>query len=127
MWKYLFYWKTPVGWVGGTAGLTGDILLIILLAIFIFALPCVRTRGYFEVFYWTHNLFIPWYIALVLHGTNFWKWLLVPGLFYIFERILRSKWVKLARYGRTYIQEVSLLPSKVGLFIISIPHHPKDF
>ena len=66
-----------------------------------------------KVFYWTHNLFVPWFILLILHGTDFWKWFIVPGLVYILERILRSKWVKLARYGRTYIQEGILLPSKV--------------
>ena len=66
-----------------------------------------------QVFYWTHNLFFLWYILLILHGGDFWKWFLVPAILYILERILRSKWVKLARYGRTYIQEGILLPSKV--------------
>jgi len=31
----------------------------------------------------------------------------------VFERIMRSKWVKLAKYGRTFISEGILLPSKV--------------
>ena len=67
-----------------------------------------------QVFYWTHNLFVVWYIFLILHATDFWKWFIGPGLIYILERILRSRWVKLARYGRTYIQEGILLPSKVS-------------
>ena len=67
-----------------------------------------------QVFYWTHNLFIPWYILLILHGTHFWKWFLVPALVYIIERIIRSKWVELARYGRFYITAASNLPSKVN-------------
>ena len=66
-----------------------------------------------QVFYWTHNLFILWYVLLILHATDFWKWFLVPGLIYILERIIRSKWIKLVRYGRIYIKEASLLPSKV--------------
>jgi hypothetical protein len=68
----------------------------------------------FKVFYWTHNLFIPWYILLILHGTHFWKWFLAPALVYIIERIIRSKWVELARYGRFYITAASNLPSKVN-------------
>ncbi len=114
LWKYFFYWKTGVGWVFGTAGVTGDILILILIIMVICSLPCVRRQGYFEVFYWTHNLFVPWYVFLVLHGTHFWKWFLMSGLLYVVERILRSKWVKLARHGRTYILEGILLPSKVG-------------
>lgn len=54
-----------------------------------------------------------WYVLLILHATHFWKWFLGPGILYILERILRSKWVKLARFGRIYIQEGLLLPSKV--------------
>ena len=56
-----------------------------------------------------------WYIFLILHASHFWKWFLVPAILYIIERILRSKWVKIARFGRTYIQEGILLPSKVGV------------
>ena len=67
----------------------------------------------YQVFYWTHNLFIPWYILLILHGTHFWKWFLVPALVYIIERILRSKWIKLARQGHFYVKSASTLSSKV--------------
>lgn len=67
------------------------------------------------MFYWTHQLFVVWYIFLILHAPHFWKWFLVPAILYIIERILRSKWVKIARFGRTYIQEGILLPSKVGI------------
>ena len=138
-WQYFFYVNTGLGWVYGTAGLTGVFLIIILLIIVMFSLKVVRKKGFFEVaillvygdtycsrfhyfhscyylyqvFYWTHNLFIPWYILLILHGTHFWKWFLVPALVYIIERIIRSKWVELARYGRFYIKAASNMPSKV--------------
>ena len=116
MWHYIFWIRTGLGWVGGAAGLTGVLLTIILAVMVVFSLPCVRRKGFFEVFYWTHNLFILWYILLLLHATHFWKWFLVPGLAYIIEMILRSKVIKLARYGRTYVQEGILLPSKVASF-----------
>ena len=116
-WEYLFWVNTPLGWVGGAAGLTGWILLIILMVMFVCALPCVRHKGYFEVFYWTHNLFVFWYIALILHGPNFWKWFLVPATIYAVEWISRLKVVKLARYGRTYIQDGILMPSEVSVIL----------
>ena len=113
MWEYLFSYGT-IGWVGGTAGLTGVILLLILFVMFICSLPIVRRKGKFEIFYWSHNLFVIWYIVLILHGPHFWKWFIGPAVIYITERILRSKILKIIQYGRTYIEEVNLLPSKVS-------------
>lgn len=114
MWMYLFGVGTNLGWVGGAAGLTGFLLLIILTIMVICSLPIIRRKGYFQVFYWTHNLFVIWYIILILHGSNFWKWFIVPALVYICEYVLRLKIIKLFRYGKTYIQEGILLPSKVN-------------
>ena len=114
MWEYLFSVHTGLGWVGGAAGLTGDLLYIILIILVVCSLPCVRRKGFFEIFYWTHNLFFPWFILLILHATHFWIWFILPAVLYILERILRSKLIKLARYGRTYIQKGFLLPSRVS-------------
>ena len=49
LWKYFFYVQTGLGWVYGTAGLTGCCLLIILTIMVLCSLPCVRRKGYFEV------------------------------------------------------------------------------
>ena len=49
LWMYFFGVNTGLGWVGGTAGLTGDLLLIILLILVLCSLPCVRKKGFFEV------------------------------------------------------------------------------
>ena len=114
IWEYLFSVDTSLGWVGGAAGLTGWLLIILLMVISFCALPCVRRKGFFEVFYWTHNLFVIWYILLILHGPHVWKWLIFPATLYIIEWISRLKIVKLARYGRVYIQEGLPLPSDVG-------------
>jgi hypothetical protein len=52
-------------------------------------------RGHFEIFWYSHHLFILFFILLLLHGRtgfgpNFWKYFLVPGAIYIFERIYRE-------------------------------------
>jgi hypothetical protein len=51
LWQYFFYVETGFGWVFGTAGLTGVLLSIIFVIMVLFALSCVRRKGYFEV--WT--------------------------------------------------------------------------
>ncbi|RDD42245.1 NADPH oxidase 5 [Trichoplax sp. H2] len=117
----LFTTKYKIGWVGGTAYITGYPLVIILLVMIICSMPFVRRKGYFQVFYWTHLLFVPWFALLIIHCPNFWHWFIVPGSIYVLERIYRSKFVKLARYGRTYIIAANMLPSKVTHLVINRP------
>ena len=50
---------------------------------------------------------------LIIHAPNFWKWIIVPGVMYLIERIIRMRWVNIARYGSTFIEEGATLPSKV--------------
>lgn len=71
-----------------------------------------------QVFYWTHMLYIPFWILLILHGPIFWMFFVAPGLLFILEKISRSKIIKRARYGNTHITEVHLLPSGVTIFTI---------
>ena len=49
VWEYMFTLRTPEGWVGGSAGITGILLWIILGIIFVLSQPFVREKGYFEV------------------------------------------------------------------------------
>jgi len=48
--ELLFTTKSNIGWVFGTAMPTGWILLIILIVIEIFAMPCIRKKGFFQVY-----------------------------------------------------------------------------
>jgi hypothetical protein len=49
LWKYFFSVRTGLGWVGGTAGLTGDSLVVVLGVMVLCSLPWVRRKGYFQV------------------------------------------------------------------------------
>lgn len=108
------------GLVPGCANPTGVALFIILLIMFICSQPFVRRKGSFEVFYWTHLLYIPFWILVLFHGPNFWKWFLIPGIVYIIERILRYVWMR-GEHGKTYISSGLLLPSKVIHLVIKRP------
>ncbi|KAL3884555.1 hypothetical protein ACJMK2_024688 [Sinanodonta woodiana] len=121
MTEILFTTAAGVGFVGASAFITGWLLDLILIVMVICSMPFVRRRGYFQVFYWTHILYVPFWILIILHGPSFWKWFLGPGLLFVLEKISRSKFIKKARYGNTYIEEVNLLPSKVTHLVISRP------
>ncbi|XP_018332506.1 NADPH oxidase 5 [Agrilus planipennis] len=118
------------GLIGGWANPTGVLLFIILLIMFICSQAFVRRGGCFEIFYWTHLLYVPFWIFLILHGPNFWKWFAAPGVMYLAERIVRLCWMKSKR-GKTYISSGILLPSKVTHLVIKRPlnfdFHPGDY
>lgn len=74
------------GLCNGCANPTGIGLATILLIMFVCSAPFVRRKGSFEVFYWTHLLYIPFWFLVLLHGPNFYKWFCVPLLIYLIER-----------------------------------------
>ncbi|PSN47090.1 hypothetical protein C0J52_23521 [Blattella germanica] len=110
------------GLVPGVANPTGIALIIILVIMFICSQPFVRRGGSFEIFYWTHLLYIPFWILVILHGPNFWKWFIGPGILYLIERLVRFVSMRSER-GKTYISSGLLLPSRVTHLVIKRPHH----
>ncbi|KAK7481433.1 hypothetical protein BaRGS_00027284, partial [Batillaria attramentaria] len=87
MWEILFTLKTGIGWIHGFAPLSGVILDVILAVMFICSMDFVRRSGFFE-------LYIPFFILNILHGANFWKWIVGPGVIFIVEMILKLKWIR---------------------------------
>jgi len=76
-------------WINGMA------LLVVICLMYCSAPKRVR-HGNFEQFMSFHHLFILFEILLLIHGKNFigpnyWKWFIVPGFFYILERVLRYR------------------------------------
>lgn len=110
------------GLVPGCANPTGVSLIFILFFMFICSQPFVRRGGSFEIFYWSHLLYVPFWALVVFHAPNFWKWFIVPGVIYLIERIMRLAWMRSNR-GKTYISSGLLLPSKVTHLVIKRPHH----
>jgi len=108
------------GVMGGSANPTGLALFFILLLMFVCSLPFVRRRGHFEIFYWTHLLYYAYFVLLLIHAPEFWKWFLVVGLIWVVEiayRILNS----LFGHGKTVIKAGVILPSRVTNLIIERP------
>lgn len=118
------------GLVDGIANPTGVALMVILTVMVVCSLPFVRKSGYFEVFYWTHLLYIAFWTLCILHGPHFWKWFVVPGVVFLIERFHRSVKMRMGG-GKTYISSGVLLPSKVIHLVIRRPaqfhFHPGDY
>lgn len=108
------------GLVPGVANPTGVVLIIILLIMTVCSLPFVRRGGCFEIFYWSHLLYVPFWILTIFHGPNFWKWFVGPGAIYVIEGIRRLTWSRSQR-GKTYISSGVVLPSKVTHLVIKRP------
>ncbi|KAK3691612.1 hypothetical protein RRG08_048730, partial [Elysia crispata] len=115
--RILFTTDAKLGWIGHLAPLTGVILDIILIIMVVASRPFVRRSGYFQTFYWTHKLYVPYYILTFIHAPNFWKWLVVPVAIFLAETFvtyIRSR-------GGSTITRVSLLPSAVTQLVIKKP------
>jgi len=107
-------------------GVTGWIMTACLAIMVWFAME-KRRRAHFERFWYSHHLFIIFFICWQLHGMFcmiqpdrppycswntigvFWRYWLVGGVIWIFERILRE----VRSRHRTYISKVIQHPSKV--------------
>ncbi|KAI0213699.1 NADPH oxidase 5 [Lamellibrachia satsuma] len=132
-WECLFTTRCGIGWIPGFgfAYLSGVLLWVALLVIVVFSLPCIRRGGHFQVFYWTHSMFVVFWILLILHGPIFWMFFIAPATAYLLERIYRTRLFKLAKYGSIHITEMNLLPSKVTHLVIEKPdnfhHQPGDY
>ncbi|XP_056272236.1 NADPH oxidase 5 isoform X2 [Pseudoliparis swirei] len=118
LWEYLLTTRPGIGWVGGTASLTGVVLQLVICLMVLCSSTFVRRSGHFEVFYWSHLSYMWVWSLLIVHCANFWKWFVVPGLLFILEKVVG---LAVARMGGLYIVEVNLLPSKVTHLVIRRP------
>lgn len=135
------------GLVSGCAMYTGLVLTLILFVMVVCSLQFVRGGGRFEVFYWTHLLYIPFWILLILHAPLFWIWFLIPGILFVLEQVKihlateSDKFFTLKMFidsfffflkafrisywrvgkGRSHVTAGILLPSKVTHLIIKRP------
>lgn len=70
-------------------------------------------RIFRQVFYWSHKLYLAFWVLLIVHCEDFWKWFVVPGFVFLLEAVSTISWIRTAYMGKTYIQSVCILPSEV--------------
>ncbi|TRY74386.1 hypothetical protein TCAL_04607 [Tigriopus californicus] len=110
------------GTIGGVANPTGVALVAIFLVMFFCSMKWVRKGGYFEVFYWTHLLYVFYWMLLILHAPNFWKWFIVPCILYVIEKVYRVG-NSLSNKGKSWVTTGVVLPSRVVSLVIKRPPH----
>ncbi|RLN00196.1 hypothetical protein C2845_PM06G30550 [Panicum miliaceum] len=115
--------------VKGVEGVTGVIMVVLMAVAYTLAHPWFR-RGKlsegnplrrlsgFNMFWYSHHLFVIVYIAFIVHGT--WMYLAIPLLLYAGERLLRA----LRSHGLTTvrIEKVALYPGNVIAIHMSKPN-----
>lgn len=107
----------------------GWALVLILFIMILTSLPFVRRSGWFEVFFFSHLLYIPFYLILLMHASKFYRWFAIPGSLFVMEGILRL--IKSFGSQNTYVSQGVVLPSKVVNLIIKRPigftYNPGDW
>ena len=96
-------------------GITGIILTVIVIVMFVFAVPYAR-RNLFKAFWFTHGFYILLYIFLILHGSgrlvqapltqNF---LYGPLVVFVFDKLISISRMKL----ELSVKKSDLLPSGI--------------
>eukprot|EP00842_Homolaphlyctis_polyrhiza_P001571 jgi/Hompol1/2414/HPOL_005992-RA len=105
-------------------GFTGQIVSVSLFLMVTSALEAVRKK-HFEIFWFTHHLFLVFFGGLLMHGSfcfikadygdpcrggpQFWKFWVGSAVFYLIERV----WREIRGRRKTYISKVVQHPSKV--------------
>eukprot|EP00698_Gefionella_okellyi_P022515 TRINITY_DN747_c0_g1_i1.p1 TRINITY_DN747_c0_g1~~TRINITY_DN747_c0_g1_i1.p1 ORF type:complete len:808 (-),score=69.39 TRINITY_DN747_c0_g1_i1:455-2878(-) len=117
---YILVW--PAMLTGGVFGLlqvgiTGLLISVLLVIIFVTSRSCVRRRSRFELFWFSHHLFILFYGLLLLHGLQygvpmFWMYFVGPGVLYFCDRAYRM-FASIRHGGLCRIVSARSLPGQV--------------
>ncbi len=72
-------------------GVTGVVLLVVLAVMWSFSRTAVRRSSRFELFYFTHLLYLVWFAVAVIHAPSFIPWVALPLLGWAVEQVLRRR------------------------------------
>ncbi|XP_015069972.1 ferric reduction oxidase 8, mitochondrial [Solanum pennellii] len=103
----------------GRIYLAGEITLLIGLVIWITSLPQIR-RKRFEIFYYTHHLYIVFLVFFLFHTGDRHFYMVLPGFFlFCLDKILRM----IQSRPETYILSARIFPSKA--IELTLPKDPR--
>lgn len=103
--------------LGTRPGWTGLALMVLLWAMWTFALEPIRRAGHFELFHYVHLGYWPLFVLLLIHGPVYWMWASVPLLGYLVERLLRVE-----RRAKKVEVTTEVLPSRVTKLSFAAPN-----
>lgn len=82
----------------------------------------VLIHFFLKVFYFSHLLYVIYWVLLIFHAPNFWKWFVGPCAVFIIEKVFRVS-RSLSDEGKTWVTMGVVLPSKVVSLVIRRPPH----
>jgi NADPH oxidase 5 len=89
------------GVFGTSAGFSGYLLLLVAAWMWVTAWPVIRRTSHFELFYFSHLLYVAWLGLALYHAPNFKLWVVVPLVGFIVDRALglrtRTRHAKVVR------------------------------
>jgi len=103
-------------------GITGNLLVFVMYLMYATSHENYRKSKNYTVFWYTHHLFVIFFVLLLVHGKVFWIWFLGPAVLYLFERILR----KVRGYEETIVKRVHCHPSRVLELVLEKPRFDYD-
>ncbi|KAL9650725.1 hypothetical protein ABK040_001779 [Willaertia magna] len=98
-------------------GITGNLLVLVMYLMYATSHRDYRKSRNYTVFWYTHHLFIIFYVLLLVHGKVFWIWFLPCSLLYIIERLLRN----VRGSEETIVKRVHGHPSNVIELVLQKP------
>ncbi len=101
------------------SGHTGLILMLLLLLMWFTALPFIREKGKFNLFYTIHVFtYVLWIGLMLIHGPRFYKWAVASIAAFLIELIVRYR----RSTKQTHVVNAQVLPSNVLALEIARPH-----
>lgn len=97
-------------------GWTGLALMVLLWAMWTFALEPIRRAGHFELFHYVHLGYWPFFVLLLVHGPVYWMWATIPLVGYVAERLLRIE-----QRAKKVELTTEVLPSRVTKLSFAAP------
>ncbi len=70
-------------------GLTGTLILAVFLMMWLFALEPIRRSRLFELFYFSHLLYVAWFVLVLVHAPTFAFYAGIPLFFFAIEQLVR--------------------------------------
>jgi predicted ferric reductase/Ca2+-binding EF-hand superfamily protein len=108
-------------------GASGALLLAVFAVMWVCALDFVRRSRRFELFYFTHLLYVAWLVLAVVHAPSFFLWVGVPLAAFALEQALRLR----RRGSRQRVLASEPLRSSVTKLVVERPRRfdfsPADY
>ena len=102
-------------------GITGIVLTLIVIVMYVFAVPFAR-RNLFKAFWFTHRMYVLLYIFMILHGSGrlvqaplTQNYIIGPLVIFVIDKLISASRKKI----EIAVKKAELLPSGLDMFFVN--------